>query len=100
MFVSSKRADYYHRTDIQSAPDNLSGLSLIIAASPEMPALIFSVSSYVSDDVSGKNSASWVINCCQEPLYNEGFSFALGQQASPLRKRRLPQKELIIAASP
>jgi hypothetical protein len=35
-----------------------------------------------------------VIYFCQEPLYNEGFSFALGQQGSPLRKRSLPQKEL------
>ncbi len=29
----------------------------------------FSMSSYVSDDVSGKNSASWVIYFCLEPLY-------------------------------
>jgi hypothetical protein len=48
----------------------------------------------VSDDIPGKNSASWVIYFCQEPLYNEGFSFALGQQASLLQKRSLPQKEL------
>jgi hypothetical protein len=53
----------------------------------------------VSEDVSGKKSASWVIYFYQEPLYNEGFSFALGQQASPLQKKSLPQKELIIAAS-
>jgi hypothetical protein len=41
----------------------------------------------VSDDVSGKNSPSWVIYFCKEPLYNEGLSF-------PLQKRSLPQKEL------
>jgi hypothetical protein len=49
----------------------------------------------LSNDVSGKNSASWVIYFCQEPLYNEGFSFVFGQQASPLQKRSLPQKELL-----
>ncbi len=76
-------------------PDNLSGLSLITAAFLLMPEpWFFSLTSYVSNDVLGKKSASWVIY-----LYNEGFSFSLGQQASPLRKRSLPLKELIIAAS-
>jgi hypothetical protein len=89
---------YYNKNDVvtyniqQSAPDNLRGLSLIIAASlPELCGF-FSLSSYVSDDISGKNSVSWVIYFCYEPLYNEGFSFTLGQQASPLRKRSLPHK--------
>ncbi len=55
--------------------------------------VFFSLSSYVSDDVSKKNSASWLIYFCQEPLYNEGFSFSLGQQASPLRKRKKPSSK-------
>ncbi len=78
---------------LNEAPDNLSGLSLQPPCKCQSP-VFFSLSSNVSDDVSGKNSAFWMIYFCLEPLYNAGFSFTLGQQASPLRKRSLPQKEL------